>query len=523
MKENRKMKITLVNLKYEKGKINNFRKQEHLGLGYIGAVCQQNGHQVNIVNAQFNDIENESIIYEIIDFEPDLVGFTVYEELLDETIMVIQQVKKWREDIPVVIGGHYATFNAHMLLKAIPEVDYISLGEGEQSFVNLVNSIQCSIKFPKIPGICYKQGDNIVDTGISPMCMDLDSLPYPLRENIDRRNRITNISASRGCYGMCSFCSTHSFYSQHARSVIRVRNPVEVAKEIEMLVKTQNAYHFFFTDDNFMVTEIIHKGWIDQFVSEIHNRKLNITFNFDCRVNDVDITLFSKLKEAGLIGVFLGVESNSERTLKLYNKGTTPEHNYRAVMALRRMRIDYWIGNIMFHPYTLLEDIQEDIDFFEKIKYCLFFNYSNPVSCLLGRLKIYKGTDIYNKLVDDGKILDNTLHCQYEIQDPKVNALWEFVQKYKQNVEKLVELDTIQCIEQANISNDQALSSKLHELSRRYMRLDFDIFKSAYDFLTANTLEEFQNYSKYLLRKSREEFYILYKELIRCITKPKEE
>lgn len=512
MKVNKMMKVVLVNLKFEKGKITNFRKQEHLGLGYIGAVCQQSGHQVCIINAQFDDIENDTIIQRIVEQNPDLVGFTVYEELIHETIQILQQVKKWA-DIPIVIGGHYATFNTRILMETIPEIDYINLGEGEQSFTALVNALDSSVKYPEFEGVCYRKQGEIVNTGNSRMCMNLDTLPYPMRAVIDRRYRITNISASRGCYGQCSFCSTHSFYLKHKQPAIRIRDAVEVVKEMEYLVKTQNAYHFFFTDDNFMVNERLHPGWVNQFVTEILNRKLDVVFNFDCRVDDIELSLFSKLKQAGLIGVFLGVESNAESTLKLYNKGTSSQQNYQAITQLRRLRIDYWIGNIMFQPYTLLDDIQKDIDFFERIKYCLFFNYSNPVSCLVGRLKVYKGTDIYNRLMADGKIVDEGLECRYEIQDPKVDALWEFVQRYKPNVERLVELDPIQSIELANKSDNQALSSKLHEISRKFMRADFDIFKCAHNFLSTHAVVDFQEYSQELLNKSKAEFSNLYEEL----------
>ena len=71
---------------------------------------------------------------------------------------------------------------------------------------------------------------------------------------------------------------------------------------------------------------------------------------------------------------------------------TSPEKNIEAINMLRKLRIDYWVGNIMFHPFTKMEDIEDDINFFDNIKYHLYFNYSNQVSCLAGKLKIYRGT-----------------------------------------------------------------------------------------------------------------------------------
>lgn len=503
------MKICFVNLKFEKGDVTNFRRQEHTGIGYIAAACIEKGYETLIINGQFENMPNSKIIDKIRENNPDIVGITLYEELLEESLKVINQIKEYNYNIKIVVGGHYATFNCENLIKYIKDIDFINLGEGEISFPELVEGLVYKRDLKEIKGLCFKDKERIVNTGISDVICDLDSLKYPVRKKIDRSNCITNISASRGCYGACSFCSTRAFYSIGNKNRIRIRNPISVVNEIEYLVHDMGAYHFFFTDDNFMVTEKLSPGWMEIFVNELRKRKINIIFNFDCRVDDINEKIFLKLKQVGLIGVFLGVESNSERTLQLYNKTTSVEKNMNAVLLLRKLRIDCWIGNIMFHPLTSLEDIECDIKFFEKIKYCLYFNYSNPVSHLAGKLKIYKGTSIYDILTTEGVIEDSNLQCSYKFIDLRVEKFYKFIQKSKAAFQKLLNLDPIHLIEVANKNHYLEMSNRIHMLSRKYMKMDFEIFKKALSAIKKNENIDIEELYKLLVDEEKiEKIYV---------------
>lgn len=517
------MKLCLINLKYENGEITNFRRQEHIGLGYIGAVCKNAGHEVKIINAQFDNIDKDEVIRKVKEYGPDVIGISVYEELLNDTVSVINCIKEMDNSPTIIIGGHYATFNSENILKAIGGIDFIVLGEGEISFPKLISAIEKNQSFATIKGISYRDGNNIINTGFSESVSNLDDLPYPLRAEMDRSNRVTNVSSSRGCNGNCSFCSTNAFYKKNSCKSIRIRNPRSVVDEIEYLVKNYCAHHIFFTDDNFLVNERINPGWINVFTSELENRKLNIVFNFDCRVDDIDEELFSKLKKAGLIGVFLGVESNSAKTLDLYNKSTTKMNNIDAINKLRKLRIDYWIGNIMFHPLTTLEDIQDDITFFQDIHYHLYFNYSNPISCLAGRLKVYKGTDLFDRLYKLNKLEVSDLICEYHFADDRVEAFYNFVQTCKALISPFVELDPIFMIEIANKAERIDIASKIHSISRKYMKLDFELFKTAHEYLCYKnqTVDDFKISSKELIDKNIpliDELYDRLKQLKKLIS-----
>ena len=470
--------IVFVNLKFEGHKVTNFRRQEHVGMGYIAANLRKHGYQVELINAQFDDIEHDEVLKKIVSLQPAMLGLSLYEMQLQESIAFIRKVKHKFPGLCIVVGGHYASFNSHELLQQISEVDFVLRGEGELSFLELKKAIDSGALI-NIPGICYRSDKLIIDNGFSPFVTNLDLLPWPVRSDLDRSDLVTNITASRGCHGNCSFCSTNALDKKQGVKQIRIRSPHKVVDEIEFLVVQQHAHHFFFTDDNFMATELIQPGWITQFADEIDRRKLNIVFNFDCRVDDVNKELFAILKKAGLIGVFLGVESASEKTLKLYNKQTSKQTNLDAVKLLQRLRIDYWVGNIMFHPIATLGDIEEDVEFFKQINYVLYFNYTNPVSLLAGRLKVYKGTALYDTLTKNSLLQNAGLEVEYQFQDKKVEMFFDFLSLWKQEIQRFVELDTIYPLEKANESKFLDLSGKLHALSRKYMKIDFNVFVQA--------------------------------------------
>lgn len=469
----------LVNLKFEAYQITNFRRQEHLGIGYIAANARQLGHRVDVINAQFDDIETEKVIETLISMQPQVIGLSLYEMQLQQSFSFFEQIKRALPSTITIAGGHYASFNHHALLTKRPEIDIIVLGEGEYSFPAFLDELENGQKAFQTRGIAYRHDGKIVSNGFSKVVANLDDLPYPLRKDTDRTNFITNISASRGCQANCSFCSTVALDKKQRAKKIRIRDPIKVVEEMAYLVNKNKAHHFFFTDDNFLATELVSKGWIARFSNEIIRRNLNVVFNFDCRVDDITYDHFKLLKAAGLIGVFMGVESNSERTLALYNKKTSIQKNKDAIETLRKLRIAYWIGNIMFHPLSELDDIIADIEFFTDIKYALYFNYSNPVSLLAGRLHVYKGTPIYDELKQQSLIKDQDHVADYEFKNKKVKIFYDFLSLWKEQLEPLVEVDSVHLIDIANRSGRNRLAAQLHFLSRQYMKLDFEVFKDA--------------------------------------------
>lgn len=473
------MRIVLANISFEMGKkmvTTNWRRCEHIGIGYIGAMCEKDGHQVKIINGQYSFLSLDEMFKQIKTFDADLIGISYYESQTDNTRRLLKMCKELPNKPFTILGGHSATFNATKLIRDWSELDFVAIGECELSFPEFVRAIEDRRPLTDVKGFCFRQGSEIVSTGYPEKVADLDDLPYPIRPSGDKSLKMTCILASRGCYAKCSFCSTIPFYRGHKGKQIRARDPVAVVDEIEHVVKTQNAYQWLFNDDDFFVTERLRPGWIDTFVEEIEKRKLDILFNFNCRVDEVDPEVFLQLKRAGLVGVYLGVESNSDDTLGIYNKGTSSDLNVRAINTLRKMRIDCWFGNIMFNPMTTMEDIQKDIDFFETVKYHRYFNYSYPISCYVGVLEVYRGTPLHKMLAEKNALDEDNVVVQYRFLDERTDAFFNVLQEWKRHVGPLVDQDPIYMIKIANKAENPSLATRVHIAARKYMKLDFEVF-----------------------------------------------
>ncbi|MFO7562611.1 MAG: radical SAM protein [Enhygromyxa sp.] len=455
-----------------------FRRQEHLGIGYVGAACAQAGHEVEVVNAQYECLSVDEVLARVAGFEPEIVGVSLYESQIPDTRAFLRGCTALARRPLTAVGGHSASFNATTLIREWDELDLVAIGEAELSFPRLLAAIEAGEWPARIPGFCFRDGDQVVSTGYPDKVPRLDDLPYPLRPAGYKGLAMTNISASRGCHAACTFCSTIPFYQGHRGKQIRSRDPVAVVDEIEHVVRTQGARHIFFTDDNFFVNELIQPGWISAMCDEIERRKLDIIFNFDCRVDEVDRELFGRMKEVGLVGVFLGVESDSTTTLGLYNKKTTPVQNLRAIEILRSLRIDYWFGNIMFHPFTKMPDIGADIAFLRGINYHRYFNYAYPLSCFAGVLEVYTDTPIHRELERRGAVKRAGVVVEYDFLDPRTNGFYQLIQEWHPYLEPLVARDAIFLIEIANSMGRSDLAAAVHKVSRRYMRVDFELFSN---------------------------------------------
>lgn len=478
--------IALVNLRY---KVDiSFQRKESLGIAYISSTLKKHGHSVDIIDAQYFNLDIEQLYEKIMAKKYDLIGFSLFEETAQDFELLYNMLIDKVNSV-ICLGGHFATFKAEFLVKKYPRIDFISMGEGERTILEVVESLEKD-EWKKVDGICYMEDDQVIYTDARKMIEDLDQISYPDRDvyflnNPDRSQMAVTISASRGCYAQCAFCSIQAFYKFLDGKCIRIRQPEKVVEEMEMVYKTYQMKKFFFADDNFFSTDKIMPGWIDRFCDEIERRNLVIKFDIDCRVNDVDKEKFKRLRKVGLNGVFLGIESFSQRMLDTFNKKVKVEDNVNAIMTLHRLRITVWMGFIMFDMFTSLDEIRENVKALEKINYFKYFNYDRPLSSdkLASQLTLYNGTPILKTLQrEHPEILHKTkFGYQYSFIHNKTEVFYNWLSKWKAVSREMVRLDTLHYIAEANKLNMDNEVGELNYLSRKYMHLDKDAFLEILD------------------------------------------
>jgi len=184
---------------------------------------------------------------------PDLVGISCqFTPYVSESIDTAAAVKAAGPDIPVVFGGAHASVLPEDVLKSV-FVDYAVIGEGEETFLNLVGAVSRREKICDMEGVGYKDGEVIRVNPLKTYISDINSLSYPARNRLDperykiRDRKYTMLLTSRGCPQGCSYCSVATTMG----TGFRARSPQNVIDEMRSCVKEHNITAFDIEDDNF--------------------------------------------------------------------------------------------------------------------------------------------------------------------------------------------------------------------------------------------------------------------------------
>jgi radical SAM superfamily enzyme YgiQ (UPF0313 family) len=403
--------------------------EEHLGLAYIKSFLTTKGYNVEIIDGYLFGMETREVVRRIIEDEScKVVGISPFIDSLKQSLEITREIKKARGDIYVFWGGHLATFSAEDLLDSHAEIDIVIRGEGELTFVEVLEKISLrNSDFESVDGLAIRKNGKVFFT--KPRCLieNLDSLPFPDRVNAFKAFEIgslVQISGSRGCYGNCSFCSINSLYRLSDGRAWRGRSPESIVKELCELNSLYGFDMFKFVDDSFFGPD---EDWRERamcIANGIIASGLSIRFRISTRVNNVDCEVFSRLKQAGLYAVSVGVESGVQRMLDTFNKGTSVKQNIEALQILEELGIVTLMGFIGFDPYVTLEEIQENIVFLKEAMFAMTDLVSKP-------LYVHADDSITKKLIAEDMITGRTFpNFQYRMLDKRAESILMILQKW---------------------------------------------------------------------------------------------
>lgn len=406
--------------------------EENLGLAYLKSFVSSIDFVVDIIDGYLFNIDVESIIETVIkDQDCKILGLSPYISSLKQSIYISSLVKKKRPDIHICWGGHLATFSANELLSANKFINSIVMGEGEKTFLELVIKIKNNETLENVKGLTFTNilGEVVVNPSRD-LIENLDILPFPDRFGSIKSyetGSLVQISGSRGCYGNCSFCSINSIYRLSNGKTWRGRSPKNIVNEIIELNNKYNFSHFKFVDDSFFGPEIDWRERGLEIADGIIKSGLKIKFRISIRANNVDEFVFSKMKEAGLYAVSIGVESGSQRMLNTFNKGLTVKQNTEALNILKKLKIITLMGFIGFDPYITIDEIEENIIFLEENSFAVTDIISKP-------LFVHSNDAITKKLLADNLITGRDFpNYQYRIVDKKAGLIFKLIEKWNLN------------------------------------------------------------------------------------------
>ena len=303
-----------------------------VGIGYLLAITERAGIKTRFIDEQVE----EDIFEKISDYikemdKPYIFGFSAMTAAYKRAMVVSKRVKELYPDSIVCIGGVHAS--------AIPDevmsnehVDIVVRGEGELILPDLYRCIKEGRSFTDIENISHRQNGKIVHNNIASVIDDLDSLPpFPYHRFTSKKYDLGFVVSSRGCPYGCIFCSNRVTTGMK----YRYRSPVSIVDDLEVLYHRHGKTFILFLDDNFLV----NKKRIYTLIDEIRQRGLDnkMTFSFQARGDNADYALFKDLYSSGFKSVFFGMETASNRIMKLIKKGETVEQCINAVRMAKEL------------------------------------------------------------------------------------------------------------------------------------------------------------------------------------------
>ncbi len=344
-----------------------FPKMESLALGYIASHLRAASLKARIVDEEIFGLSREQTVKQLL--EADLIGFTAIAK--PQIFSIIETVKELRQrgcNAHVSIGGQYATFLFKELLSLQGLFDSVVRFEGEQTFVQLAKAIEEKKSLKGIKGLAFKLNGKIKENKLRPLIPDLDRMPFPARDTLPlvlQAGGLPAISSSRGCYNKCSYCSISSFYSIPSGKLFRFRSAENVLSELQGLKQRfPGINEVWFVDDNFVIPGKKGLRRTTKLCKGI--KKLGLQFDIYLRASDVNEKLMRLLKQSGLQSIFIGAEAANDFTLQhLFNKNISTKQTLQAIRLCNRMKISVDPGFIMFHPWTTMQEVEQNIRFLE--------------------------------------------------------------------------------------------------------------------------------------------------------------
>jgi len=390
-----------------------------MGISYLAAVIRDH-YQVRILDSVTTGYEQErklswnyfqyglppdDIVREVEKFSPDLAGISCTSSSQFPIVAEIcEKIKKLSSEIITVTGGSHPSFLPEQSFKHAPGLDFIIIGEGEESFPALLTALDKGSGWESIDGLAWRNNGEIRVNPKTKFIENLDRIPFPARDLLplekyfeinvpfmfySKSPRNLSFLTSRGCPFKCTFCTSCHYWGNR----IRYRSLENVMEELRELKQRYRVEEIKFEEDNLLLNRERAKKLFRAMIEE----KLNFHWNIPggaYLMSLLDEELVSLMKQSGCFELTLPFESGNQEVLdKIMKKPLDLAKAERAVRILKDYDIDTHAVFVIGLPGETKEQIKNTFRFARKLKpdhsYCFIFN---PLP----------GSALYQECIDKG-------------------------------------------------------------------------------------------------------------------------
>jgi len=410
------------------------------------------GYEVEIYDAMVKFHGYKEIRAYLENSKADIVATTAYTAMINDAVKVLKLAKEINPSVITLLGGIHPTFCFEEILTMSPSpsplpssipsptrgegevegqrerinpalacksgikvrgkgiVDYIICGEGEETITELVDCLSLNDDPSKVPGIAFWKQGKVITTPERAFITDLDSLAMAW-DLVDWRDYtfrtkpgsiLAVVSSSRGCTQSCTFCSQRLFWKQSWRA----RYPEKFVAELEYLNKKYGVDVVMLSDE---VPTLDRSRW-ERILDLLIEKKMNLELLMETRVDDIlrDKDILWKYKEAGVLHIYVGVESASQETLDRFHKNLKIEQSAEAIELINQQGIISETSFVLGMPEDTSESIKKTVELAE---------YYNPDMAFFLAIAPWPYSEIYPELEPYIEVFD---YSKYNLVVPVV-------------------------------------------------------------------------------------------------------
>lgn len=431
----------------------------------------------------------DDILMDIYKRKPNFIAFSVYIWNLSYVETLVREVKKLFPDTPIWLGGPEVSYDAKEVLEHLPEVTGVMMGEGEETFTDLVEYFQAELnqkvkRLEEIRGITYRKEDGTIVCNPWRETLDLSNVPFVYEHMEDFEHKIIYYESSRGCPFSCSYCLS----SIDKR--LRFRDMTLVKKELQFFLD-HHVPQVKFVDRTFNCRHE-HAMAIWTYIKEHDNGITNFHFEVAADLMNKEELALIRTMRKGLIQLEIGVQSTHLKTIDEIHRIMDFEQVKQVVQQIQSY------GNTHQHLDLIAGLPYENLDTFTRSFGDVYA--IKPEQLQLGFLKVLKGSYMYEHKEEYGLVYKST--PPYEVL--YTNWLsYEDVMLLKM-VEEMVEV----------YYNSGQFKSSIVELEKAF-QTSFQMYQELGIY--------YQNHNLHLMKHSRVSRYEIFLDFAREVDKEREE
>lgn len=334
-----------------------------VGIGCLLAVAERQGIRVRFIDEQFEANIISMVAEYVKEMEkPYIFGFSVFTVAFKSAIILSKELKRIYPDSIIVFGSIHPTAMPEEVL-SYKHIDIVLRGEGEKSFFELYRCVKEGRDFTHINSLSYRRNGKIIHNKRDFIIDELDNYPsFPYHLFSPRKYDLGFVLGSRGCPYRCIFCSNRITTDRK----FRYRSSEAIVNELEMLYHKYGKRYVLFLDDNFLADKKRIYVLIDKIKKTGLNKKM--TFNFQARGDNVNYALLKDLYDAGFRSVFFGLETASDKIMKIIKKDETVAECIEAVKTAKKIGFHVSATFIYGLPAETHQDRMASINLSKELK-----------------------------------------------------------------------------------------------------------------------------------------------------------